>query len=400
MYPEPMKNLYSSGLIRSGLVASFTFIFATSARAADVYWNNTSLTWSTATATWNTAADGTGTTQNWNNGDNAVFSAGTALTAQYNITNGGVVVDNLTQEEGRVRLQNGTLTLADTAMVIATQTRVSGDYDIRIDSVIADSGAGASAVAKNGAGILMLTGNNTFTGGLAITNGTVAIEEQSNAFGTGTLTLNGGNLVKSFGANAVILPNAVNVIGATSIAIVNQGANNDIKFSGPFTGTGTFQVNNTAVNGLNIKNSSIKILGNISGFQGTFRDSQTTGAFNRLRFGPEAAGSFGTIDGSQAKFVLSGPTVTTGSQIDLGDAAYGTGVAAVTKVGTGTLVLAGNNTWTGITTISAGTLQIGSGGATGTLGTNGVVNNSPWRVSSPAAAVSPRVARAGPSSAA
>ncbi len=46
------------------------------------------------------------------------------------------------------------------------------------------------------------------------------------------------------------------------------------------------------------------------------------------------------------------------------------------KLGTGTTILTGTNTYTGTTTISAGTLQVGNGGTTGTLGTGIVTDNS------------------------
>lgn len=51
------------------------------------------------------------------------------------------------------------------------------------------------------------------------------------------------------------------------------------------------------------------------------------------------------------------------------------GPTSLTKSGTGTWVLTGNNTNSGATTVSAGVLQVGAGGAGGTLGTGDVLNN-------------------------
>jgi autotransporter-associated beta strand protein len=47
----------------------------------------------------------------------------------------------------------------------------------------------------------------------------------------------------------------------------------------------------------------------------------------------------------------------------------------VTQAGTGTTVLTGTNTYGGTTAVNAGTLQIGAGGTTGTLGAGAVTNN-------------------------
>jgi autotransporter-associated beta strand protein len=57
---------------------------------------------------------------------------------------------------------------------------------------------------------------------------------------------------------------------------------------------------------------------------------------------------------------------------NLGNGAVGN----VTKTGAGTAVLSANNIYTGTTTITTGTLRVGAGGTSGTLGTGAVVNNA------------------------
>ena len=82
----------------------------------------------------------------------------------------------------------------------------------------------------------------------------------------------------------------------------------------------------------------------------------------------DALGGAGTIQGGLAK------TLTVGVN-NAGSTFSGviSGNILLTKAGTGTQILTGTNSYTGTTTINGGTLQIGNGGATGTLG-SGEVN--------------------------
>jgi len=66
--------------------------------------------------------------------------------------------------------------------------------------------------------------------------------------------------------------------------------------------------------------------------------------------------------------VASGRTLTVGGIVS--------GSNPVTKQGAGAVILAGNNTYTGGTTNSAGTLQIGNGGSAGSIGSTAGVANS------------------------
>ena len=88
----------------------------------------------------------------------------------------------------------------------------------------------------------------------------------------------------------------------------------------------------------------------------------------------------GGLTFNTADYIVTGNTLTFGTAGNITANADATissilAGAAITKAGTGTLVLSGNNSYTN-TTISTGTLQIGAGGTTGTLGSGTVLNNS------------------------
>jgi fibronectin-binding autotransporter adhesin len=97
---------------------------------------------------------------------------------------------------------------------------------------------GPAGFAKGGAGKLVLSGNNTLAGNVAV-NGGVLAAGSSQAFGTGTMTVNSGTLDLNNFSNSVaglIGPGAVS-LGAGSLT-VTHGYNSS--FSGTIGGSGGF----------------------------------------------------------------------------------------------------------------------------------------------------------------
>jgi autotransporter-associated beta strand protein len=87
--------------------------------------------------------------------------------------------------------------------------------------------------------------------------------------------------------------------------------------------------------------------------------------FNQT-IGSLTGGALGTQP--QPKVLLGSATLTTGGTNSNGTfAGEITGTGGIIKTGTGTLTLTGTNTYSGGTVISAGTLQLGNGGASGSI---------------------------------
>jgi fibronectin-binding autotransporter adhesin len=86
----------------------------------------------------------------------------------------------------------------------------------------------------------------------------------------------------------------------------------------------------------------------------------------------------GSISGGTLKGSASGDIVLiTPANLIIGSAiADNGGATGLTKAGPGLLTLTGSNAYSGTTTIAAGTLQVGNGGAVGSLGSGGVIDDT------------------------
>ncbi len=95
----------------------------------------------------------------------------------------------------------------------------------------------------------------------------------------------------------------------------------------------------------------------------------TTIASGTLQVG--AGGTVGSIAGN----VLNNAAMIFNRSNNLTYAGAISGIGTLTKLGAGVLTLTGNHTFTGDTTISAGTLSIGNGGTTGSM-TGNIIDNT------------------------
>ena len=181
--------------------------------------------------------------------------------------------------------------------------------------------------------------NNTSTAGTAtITNsGAHTYFNDASTAGSATITNNGG-LTGFFGTST-----------AGTATIISNGNGGRAEFFGTSTGGQARLIAN---------------LGGVANLRGVFDMSFLTS--NGMTAGSiEGAGSF--LLGSKAFTVgLNNLSTEVSGTISDGGLSGGTGGALI-KVGTGTLTLIGANAYTGGTTINAGVLQIGNGGASGSI---------------------------------
>jgi autotransporter-associated beta strand protein len=238
--------------------------------------------------------------------------------------------------------------------------------------------SGTTGLLKEGSGTLTIanTGGNNYTGTTTISAGTVQVGDGSTP---GAGQLGSGAVVIDLGGSLVLdRPSGDNITVANAIsgagALVQNGGDtvtltgNNLSFSGTFNVTaGTLTV------------GSANALGTAGGSVGSGATLDVTGfsISNAL-----------TVDGgflqasSGAGSVASGPVtlsgggnanVLAGATLTISGAIGGSGGFATN--GSGLLILTGSNTYSGGTTINAGTLQIGAGGVSGTLGSGGVTDN-------------------------
>ncbi len=231
-----------------------------------------------------------------------------------------------------------------------------------ISGAMAGSGG---ALTKSGVGTLVLSGANTYTGGTTITAG---ILQLGGGGTTGKLSTTG-----SIVNNSSLVFNRANAvtqgIDFTSSAIsgagtLTQAGSGTLTLSAANTYTGKTFINDGIL--------SISSDANLGAAPGSAVADQLTFTGGTL----QVTASFTMNTNRGITLTTPGGAIsTTGGNMTLGGVMAGAGT--LTKLGADTLTLTGANTYTGTTTITAGTLQLGSGNTTGRLSTaSAIVDNA------------------------
>jgi fibronectin-binding autotransporter adhesin len=196
-------------------------------------------------------------------------------------------------------------------------------------------GEKGTVTVDNSLGEVLVSGMQFATDGYVINDGTITTNTADTQIRVGDGTAPGANYIATI--NSVIAGSGG--IDKTDIGTLLLTGNNTYA-GGTTVSGGTLQV--ASDNNLGQAGTGITLNG------GTFRYGA---AFDTARAVTLAANG-GTID-------------TNGNNVTLLGAASGTG--ALTKAGLGTLTLSQDSTYTGDTTISAGNLQLGTGGTQGSV---------------------------------
>ena len=326
-------------------------------------------------------------------------AAGTTVNAGATLAMSGLAVatEALTLNGGTLSRAAGNPAWNGTVDLASTST-VTGAGTLTLGNVV----SGIGGLTKTGGGTVVLSGNNTYAGATSVNAGTLRVNHVNalGAAGAGTtvnaggilalnnftvaaepLTLNGGTLSRAAGNptwnGTVNLAAATNTVtgggGTLTIGGVVSGAGGIAK-----TGAATLvlSASNTYGGPTAINAGTLRVAGgNGIGDASAVTLANVGSAALNLNGTNETIGSLAGGGAAGGNVVLGAGTLTTGGN-DTSTTYSGviSGSGGLAKNGTGMLTLGRANTYTGATTVNAGTLTAANAAALGTVAGGTTVN--------------------------
>ncbi len=259
---------------------------------------------------------------------------------------------------GTALIENGgKIVSASNDFTLAFNAGSSGTLTVRNAGSSLTTG-GSLYVGRGGSSTL-----NVLNGGLvSVRNLFIGGAANAPNTGTGTVTVSGADsrlsvstalaIGYSAGSNVLTVENGATVTGATTVLGNLAG------------GSGTLNLNGNSTDGYGVLETQSVTKGPGSGqvnFNGGVLRASASNTGFLSGVGVSIASGGATIDSNTY-------TVTAGSIL--------AGDGALTKTGTGTLILTANNTYAGGTTVTNGTLQAGNGSTTGSITGNVSLSSS------------------------
>lgn len=323
---------------------------------------------------------------------NNTYSGGTTIRGANGVSITGSSTGAMNLGTGAVTIAGGSvLTITGTGTTVSNDITLMDDSDSGTSAKISNANAvilsgtlsGAEALTKAGAGILTLTGTNTHTGAVTVSAGGLTLTGGSSIADSSAVTLDSGTTLTLNGGNETIgsLAGDGNVI--LSYRLTAGGDNSSTVFSGAISSTNTSGLTKTGSGTLTLTGSN-SYTGSTSVLAGTLIADRVGGALADTTAVSVASGAtftawtdetIGSITGAGNVSLNSG-TLTVGADgtsTELSGVISGDG--DLEKTGSGTFVLSGSNTYTGSTTVSAGTLEARNAAALGTIGSGTTVSS-------------------------
>jgi autotransporter-associated beta strand protein len=241
--------------------------------------------------------------------------------------------DSITIGSGRLGL-NGSFTLGANRGITLTNANAGIDVYGGNTATVAGVITGAGGLTKFGTGTMILTAANSYEGGTTVGVG-VLRATAANSLGaadTAVTVSNGATLE---------LSNATGFTMNRGLILSGNGTNGGALLNSAGANTNSGGLTLAAASRIAVSGGSLLLSGNITN-----------------------GGNLLSLD----TFGLSGTPLTIGGAIS--------GDGALQKIGGGTAILSGANSYNGTTLISAGVLQVGNGAGTGQLGAGSVTNNA------------------------